>query len=395
MNVEFKQFIKQMNTGPREWHNPIIFDFTNEDHLNQAEALYKSGQITTSVDNLKTITADLFNVMHPNILQPYSESGLAIRDNFMDTYQRDDIEYGKWVFFPWLDQLVHYPSKEHHQLLRTARNRELVTSEEQARLLEANIGVFGLSVGSRVCESLVISGIGGTYVLGDTDSISSTNLNRISGSVADLDETKISKVAKNVSLTDPYVEQIHFPEGFTDGFSSNQRLSIIVDEVDDLKSKVGMRIFARENGIALIMATDIGDSSIIDIERYDQGYEEPFHGKIKEKDLERISSGDFTDVEKRKYLAKLIGLSNVSARLISSMTEQEVTLSGIPQLANTAVIGGGLVAIASREILLGRTMKSGRYVLKTKNILGMKSPTGKIETAKIFLDALKAIKSDN
>ena len=42
-------------------------------------------------------------------------------------------EMGNWFYFPWSNRLAHFLPENLHQELRTGRNRNLITKEEQKR----------------------------------------------------------------------------------------------------------------------------------------------------------------------------------------------------------------------------------------------------------------------
>src|SRR3989344_3614154 len=70
-------------------------------------------------------------------------------------------DWGAWVYYPWLNRVIHFPPIAELRVLRTSRNRNLITAEEQSKLYDSTIAVIGMSVGSNVVEALVSQGIGG------------------------------------------------------------------------------------------------------------------------------------------------------------------------------------------------------------------------------------------
>ena len=63
-------------------------------------------------------------------------------------------EEGCWVFYPWLQRLIHILSREEFIELRTNRNQYKITPEEQKYLSEKIIGIIGLSVGHAVALTI-------------------------------------------------------------------------------------------------------------------------------------------------------------------------------------------------------------------------------------------------
>ena len=72
----------------------------------------------------------------------------------------------------------------------------------------------------------------------------------------------------------------------------------MLEEVDDLATKVEIRRHARALGVPVVMVTDDGDNVIVDVERYDLDPGYPlFHG----------NAGDVTDLDPRRCAIRLSG----------------------------------------------------------------------------------------
>ena len=207
---------------------------------------------------------------------------------------------------------------------------------------------------------------------------------------------KIDYVACKVSAIDPYIVQVHFRDGLSDANIDDLRAhnpDVVFDEVDNLSIKAKIRQFGQETKTPVVMATDLGDRSLIDVERHDRAKTKPFGGRLKPAEFAKLANGNFTDAEKMKYMMKIVGLRHVTTRVLSSAMQTGDTLAGLPQLGTTADIGGGLAAIAAREIILGRRMATGRYVNNTRRLLGLK-PQGTIKHTKgVVADFVRFTKS--
>jgi molybdopterin/thiamine biosynthesis adenylyltransferase len=314
---------------PHEWSPPRIFDLKEAGDATQLEEEFDAGNITDVFDSI-----------------------------------RGEREYGKWVLFPWLAKLVHYPEPEDHLAQRTARNRNLVTAEEQQKLYDSTVAVFGLSVGREVVKKLVISGIGNTLLLGDHDTLEPSSLNRIDGVLSDIGMRKLDQIACAVSETDPFIKQIHFYDGFTEENAvviETHRPDILVDEIDYWPAKVGMRALAAKLDIPVFMAADLGDVSQLDVDDFSQPATRLFHGHMSPADLENTSP---TPEENLALILKVVGSKNLSERFMMSVEQmKQGELGGLPQLGTTAALGGAVVAVAVREFLLGRPVSSGRYTI--------------------------------
>lgn len=366
----------EYNSGIQTWSEPPIFKLNSPQSEQMLEDLFSKKLIARVVDNIDSIADDLFELKNP----ADKDNEESRRTHNQEVYSQG-LSFGSWVYFPWSHYLVRYPDKDDLRALRTSRNRALITSAEQEKLYESTIAVFGLSVGSNIVERLVSSGIGGKLIIGDMDVIQPSNLNRINTSFQNVGSKKVHDLAKKISEIDPYIEQVHLLNGVSqaelDSVVSNNLPSIIIDEIDDLPMKVRLRRYAKEKKIPLIMATDVGDKALIDVERYDldQLGTKAFNGKIKQESLNKLLRGEITKAEKSKLLLKIVGLRNTTPRLVQSAMQQGSELSGLPQLGTTAAHGGVLVAIAIREIVLGRDLNSGRFIGSPKKILELDSPT--------------------
>src|SRR4051812_30234676 len=121
-----------------------------------------------------------------------------------------------WVFYPWSRRLVHVLPEPLHRELRFDRNRYAITPEEQLRLGSLTIAVAGLSVGRAVVTTLAHEGIGGELRLADFDALDLSNLNRVTGGIADVGVSKVVLAARDVAELDPYIRIVAYPGGVQD-----------------------------------------------------------------------------------------------------------------------------------------------------------------------------------
>ena len=68
--------------------------------------------------------------------------------------------YGVWVHYPWSRRLVHILDEAEFALVRTDRNRNKITREEQEKLSALKVGVIGLSVGRSICVTMAFGRVG-------------------------------------------------------------------------------------------------------------------------------------------------------------------------------------------------------------------------------------------
>ena len=374
--------IRDKQTGAPTWTQPDEFDFSSWADRNEVGRRLEDGRIKTTIDRSTEIADDLFSLRHPD-----QKQDAVSRAEFVGDIASQGLRFGRWFNFSWNQQLVRYPERSDHEDLRTYRNKDMITDAEQRKLLTAKVAVFGLSVGSSVVEQMAMGGIGGTFVLADFDKLSPTNLNRINASFDNIGMEKIDIAASKLSETDPYITQIHFRDGINESHFDELaeiRPDVIFDEIDNLAIKALLRQFAQKNSIPLIMATDVGDKSVIDVERYDDGKTQPFNGRLNDDEIDKLLSGEISDAEKQKITMKIVGYSNISPRLIDSSMKIGKSLDGLPQLGVTAGMGGSLGTVAARELLIGRKLKSGRYVSSPKKILDLQNSTSLLGALEII-----------
>lgn len=348
------------------WQQPLIFDLSLERDNRKLVNLKESGRVTRIIDQIDLALGEIFDIKYPTKKDTKTSEEV---DGFMKEYTENVKDrYGCWVFFPWSGYLVHFPNKEDLRSLRSSRNRNLVTEEEQKKLYGARILILGLSVGSNVVEALVSQGIGGVLGIVDLDVLEPTNLNRIRLSYHEVGQHKVDAIAKKVSEVDPFIEQIHFKEGITEDnyleMMASMKPDIIIDEMDDLKMKILLREYALVNKVPVVMATDDGDNIILDIERFDRDTKDIFHNILPDEIIKKVKNNQ---IKNRNELGKIIGeyfvgFENVPPRMIESLQQVGVTLPSWPQLGGAAALSGIMAAYGSREIILNNNLESGRFL---------------------------------
>lgn len=284
-----------------------------------------------------------------------------------------DANYGSWVHFPWRSEAHRFPDKDDYYAVRTSRNRQMITEEQQQILRSKSIVHIGLSVGSNIALESTRLGIGNKYTLVDDDTIGMTNLNRIRAGIGQVGLRKTEWLGRELALIDPYIEQTQITERYTESTEElidDSRADILVEEVDDLRAKALLRQYAKSRCIPLIMVSDIGESSLIDIERHDIESVKPFNGRLSPDEFEALLSGDIDPSQEQKLKIKIIGPRNIPPRLLESAMDPD--LDGLPQLSTTVAIGAGMGAAAIAGIFLGRNNSSLRSKVSQRKVLGLK-----------------------
>lgn len=279
-----------------------------------------------------------------------------------------DSELIRYVVYPWRRAVVTLPAPDLFHLLRTTRNRFLITDAEQGRWSSATIAVAGLSVGGSVLHTCALTG-GRRFRIADPDVLGLSNLNRLAGSVCDLGVAKTLIAQRRLLELDPYTEIDVLAEGF-DGAVADRFLggprppAVVFEEMDDLRRKVELRIAARRAGLPVVMITDNGDDVIVDVERYDLDSEYPlFHGRAG--DVVEADPAALDDPANRIAIAGAIVGDGVTERMTMSLAEVGRSIPSWPQLGSAATLAGAVGAAVGRRIVLGDDVPSGRRHVRT------------------------------
>lgn len=256
--------------------------------------------------------------------------------------------------------------------LTTARNKQLITREEQLKLQETVVGFFGLSVGSHAALTWMMQSRANAIFISDPDTIDWTNLNRLRFGVHTIGQPKVAVVQAELEAINPFTK-VHStsktdPETVRQFFSSTPALNFVVDAIDDLPSKLLLRQLAREQQIPLLSAVDVGDNIFLDIERYDQDKNIiPFLGRVPE--IETLDLNTLDPRRRTQLLIQLVGLEHNSEAMLYSLTQIGTSIPTWPQLGATATMAGGLICTTIKKIVLGESIPSGRVILSMDELL--------------------------
>lgn len=253
--------------------------------------------------------------------------------------------------------------------LTTARNKNLINPNEQDNLRKTFAAFFGLSVGSHAALTWMMQSRADEILITDPDIISATNLNRIRSGWSTVGRYKVDVVKTQITDIHPYAKVYSYKKLTKEKIIKNiSRCNVIIDEVDDLETKVLLRKVAKENKIPLISAADVGDNVILDVERYDTDPNlQPFLGRVK--NLELINFKKLTPFKKRKLIITLVGFEKNSEQMINSLFAIGASVESWPQLGATATIAGGIITTTIKKIILGEKVNSGRYYISLDDIL--------------------------
>lgn len=356
---------------------PRFFRVSRRSDAQNLEKLLKQYPHTAIIDTYDTQLREWF------VLQkPWLHLNKKQRDKEFKEFQKEHYgkskpwEAGVWVHLPWRHTVLHVLENDQYQEVRTGRNRNLITPQEQKTYYNSVIGVAGQSVGNSCTLSIVLTGGGGTMRLADPDTLELTNLNRIRGSIADITAPKTHMSARQIYELDPYAKLDLFTDGLTESnikkfFDGPPKLDIVIDEMDNLGMKIRLRQEAKKRRIPVVMAADNGDSGILDIERHDLNDNIPFfHGRAGEDIAQRVLGKDLPLPIIGKIIGEeLLGYNIIEGRMQQSLLEIGRTIPTWPQLGSAAALNGVLVAIAVRKILTNQPLVPNRAIASMASLL--------------------------
>ena len=342
-------------------HRPAIFSAADPAERAALEGLLKREPRITVHDRLPAQLRELVKTQRPGITWRDAELDDAVLAHLAG---RTLEEYGNWVYYPWSFRLVHLLGEAEFAQLRTDRNRNKITTEEQAVLATKRIGVIGLSVGQSVSLALALERSFGELRLADFDTLDLSNLNRIRSGVHQLGLNKAVSTAREIAEIDPYLKVTVYSAGITEGnleafLTAGGKLDLLVEECDNAVVKIKARLAARKHRIPVVM--DTSDRGLIDVERFDLEPDRPImHGLLEPLDLSAIDK-PMTREQMVGYIMTMVDEDALSARMKRTLPEIGRTVSTWPQLGGHVMLGGALTSDVVRRIMLGEMQWSGRW----------------------------------
>ncbi len=350
-------------------NNEIALRFFDSKEDPTLKRLIESQVIISEVDTFEHGLEEFFDITHP-WLRPNDTSYQATRQYFIEDWKSRNGE-GVWIYYPWLRSLVHAPPESVFIKLRTSRNRNLVTEAEQSILQAKCVGIAGMSVGSNILNTLVLTGGPRHLKIADLDIISIPNLNRIMAPITSVGMNKAVYFARKCLEVDPYLKIDVYASGLNiqcfDSFFKAPKLDLFIEEMDNPFLKIASRKVARELKIPVIMAADNGDGALIDVERFDtEPDRELFHGRLRKYNLNKITE-KISFSQKLSLIADMVHLEEATPRAQDSLGEVGTKLNTWPQLGTAALMAGVSLTFIARQILLNQPMSSGRYAISLED----------------------------
>ncbi|MEZ4799075.1 MAG: ThiF family adenylyltransferase [Flavobacteriales bacterium] len=346
---------------------PILYRLSRELDREALNLLLDQHPECQVFDTIESQLKDLIKLENPSFKLTEEEYQEKINEKLKGITAQD---YGVWVYYPWKNALVHLLDEEEFIKVRTIRNAYKITFEEQEQLRTKKIGVVGLSVGQSVVMTMALERIAGEFFIADFDRLELSNMNRIRTGVSNLGLLKGSIVKREIAEIDPFIKVHVFNEGITKNNIENflegsGKLDLVVEECDNPLIKLLVRKHCKRIGIPVVM--ELSDRGLLDIERFDLDRDYPIlHGLVGEEYLEK---GDLSDEDKRSLLFQFMNISEISERGMSSLAQVGITISTWPQLGSDVILGGAVVTMTSRMVLLNQITKSSRTYVDVPSII--------------------------
>lgn len=349
-------------------YQPRFFRLNHPTEKIAYQELTNSGRVLFIHDQIEGQLKELIKCLNPALKLKADDYPELIEKHFGAINMHD---YGVWVYYPWSKRLVHLLDEEEFIEVRTNRNRNKISKEEQEMLRTKKIGIAGLSVGQSVALTLAMERTCGELRLADFDSAELSNLNRLRTGVHHLGLKKTVIAAREIMEIDPFIKIRVFEDGLNSSnldqfFTQDGYLDVFVEVCDSLEVKIESRFKARQLKIPVIM--DTNDRGMVDIERFDLEPERPLlHGLAD--DLDPVKVKNLSNEEKIPYILKIVGADTLSTRLKISIAQIGKTINTWPQLASSVVLGGAVTTDVCRRILLDEFTASGRYYVDFEELI--------------------------
>ncbi len=371
-SIDYPEALKTLNSkvkADNQTDHPILIDMDTTNGYSDLEKLIKTKPIHEIIDNYSEQYAELLLSKHAHLYRAnYDIQKASIKEMLQTHYgDRKAWQLGVWVYYPWSYKLVHVLHQKDFEVLRTIRNRDLITQNEQDKLFECNVVSFGMSVGSAGAQVISMSGMSRRIKLVDGAVISGSNLNRILTGVESIGLSKALVIGRQIYEMNPFSSISYFDKATTENISEildePWKVEVAIDEIDDIEMKVRIRYEARKRQIPVIMATELGDTVMLDVERFDiEPNRALFHGMIP--DVEDLITKTLENY--REWTKRAVGIidpKNMPLKMQKSVLKIGTNIVTHPQLGSTVMMTGGVLAFAVKSIVLNHSLESGRYII--------------------------------
>lgn len=347
---------------------PDVFDLSKRDARSKFRALLRAHPNVSLIDDREREASELALVRRPALLLRQDEKKMAPRGT--------RAEHSVAVYYSWRAAAVRLLSRSAYARLRTSRNQDLITKNEQRKFAGFRIGIAGLNVGNPAALCIALEGGGERMKFADNDVLTASNLNRFRAGVCDLGLNKAALSARQIYELNPFARIAVFTDGISEKnmsrFLLTPRIDLLIEEMDNLKLKIAIRELARAHRIPVLMVTGNGEDVIVDVERFDITPDPPLlNGHLKKRVIDAVmSASSAIPPRERIFLARdFMGAQILTKRLRQSFLRVGSTLAGIPQIAESSFLRGAALCYAARKIATKKPMPSGRYHFRLSTLI--------------------------
>ncbi len=346
-----------MNEQMKSEYSPFIISADSHSPKDLSRWLAHHPQVN-KIDHYQDQLRELFEITNPSV----ASNQAKLQEFLADNKEQDQI-IGVWVYYPWRNAIVHLLTEHNFFALRTNRNQKLISAKEQLQLRDFPIAIFGMSIGGVIAKTIIQCGFSQRMTICDDDYFSISNLNRVPVDIFAIGQSKAERVAQDLYQLDPFLKLNVIRKRATQTLieklmREKNRPQLLIDAIDDFPMKVLLRQMAKKYRLPLLMCTNLGDSVLFDVERYDLESLQPFHGRVKAALLNKIVNQKLSDDERKMLAVTLVGKNNVPLRAKRSVTQLGITLVGRPQLYSSVTVGAGITAFLVRQIALRKKVVS-------------------------------------
>lgn len=348
---------------------PRIFRASHAGDRAALDELRHSAAVRETFDHYEELVDELGELERPAISHMPPDEQRRYFDEFRAKHHGVDGADGAgvWVYYPWTQRLVHFLDEAEWDVLRTSRNRNIIHKSEQEILRNTCVAVCGLSIGHSVATSIAWIGASKRLKLADPDILSGANLNRIRSGIESIGLPKTAIIARLIYELDPFAELHLYADGVTDDnvaaiLDDDPRPQIVVDEMDNFRAKVLLREEARKRRLPVIMAFDIPQGTLVDVERFDLDQSLPlFHGLLGAITVDDLPPS-MPIQEVAKFIIQLYPPKYLTSRIMESIGLLGKEIVSPPQLAISAFFAGAAVSKALMAIALGQPIARRTYL---------------------------------
>lgn len=297
-----------------------------------------------------------------------------------------------FVYFKLTDQVAYIPRKEIYEKILYSRLIPLFGHQELERLRDlSSVVIFGASTGDSIATQLCELGVGDVTII-DPDVIAASNLTRVGSGVTDVGKPKVTQTGNNLLSKNPFLDVSMIQKRLneeeirallTKRKETNKSI-VVYDAMDDLATKIILRIICKELEIPVIMNTNVGWCPIITVEKtgdpdfVDSNFDsQAILTRLSE--LRAIKPNNENEkkqisVEMTSIIIKMVGIENLPPRQMLNLVLRSLGLmSYLAQHGANAAGGATLAAKVGINELLGKNAQQKSIVDFEK--LGIKDST--------------------